>query len=67
MKTDARSQMKTQKGKEVISMKYAKPEIAMLASASSAIQSQGMPKISGQFDSQDIKYVVTNPAYEADE
>jgi len=48
-------------------MKYAKPEIAMLASASSAIQSQGMPKISGNFDSQGVQHVMTNPAYEADE
>jgi hypothetical protein len=48
-------------------MKYAKPEIAMLASASSTIQSQGMPKISGNVDSKGIQFVVTNPAYEADE
>jgi len=48
-------------------MKYAKPEIALLASASSAIHSQGMPKISGNFDSKGAQHVVTNPAYEADE
>ena len=48
-------------------MQYSKPEIAMFASAISAIESQGMPKMSGQIDSQNVPFVVTNPAYEADE
>jgi hypothetical protein len=48
-------------------MKYAKPEIAMLASASFAIQNQEMQKIAGLIDSKQDPLFVTNPAYQADE
>jgi hypothetical protein len=48
-------------------VEYSKPEITMRASANSAIESQGMPKVTGQIDSRGVEFVVTNPAYEADE
>jgi hypothetical protein len=48
-------------------MNYAKPEIAVLACANSAIQGQGPSKISGQVDTKGDQNLVTNAAYEADE
>jgi hypothetical protein len=58
--TDVRLFEETPKGKEVINMRYQKPEVVPLATAFEAIK--GTVKGSG---GQDV--IPSNPAYEADE
>lgn len=58
--TDVRLFEETSQGKEVINMRYQKPEVVILATALEAIK--GTVKGSGGHD-----VIPSNPAYEADE
>jgi hypothetical protein len=59
--------LNNQKGKEVKTMNYAKPEIVLGGPALAAIQSTPMKPLGTAFDSARNANVGTQSAYEADE